>query len=127
MPRAVLMLLRVLSALASSSCNVDWDYGAVRVACFAVALAACSAAPPPGGTAGAGFDVVVAAPNTGAEKMPDPAADHELVPFEEGSKWGYLDRRGNVVIAAKYDRADEFAEGLGAVYVGGTPAHGGFG
>lgn len=41
-----------------------------------------------------------------------------LVPFETGGKYGYLDRSGAVAIEARFDDAMPFSEGLAAVRVG---------
>jgi hypothetical protein len=40
-----------------------------------------------------------------------------LVPDEVAGKWGYADDSGNLVIAASFDQAETFSEGLGAIAV----------
>lgn len=56
-----------------------------------------------------------------ATKMPDftaPAApEKQPVVFQENGKYGYKDGNGNVLVPAKYDAANEFHRGLGAVRV----------
>lgn len=39
----------------------------------------------------------------------------ELVRFSEEGKWGFKDTEGNIVIHEKYDRVDDFSEGLALV------------
>lgn len=41
----------------------------------------------------------------------------ELWPVQQGKKWGYIDRTGQVVIPCKFDSADQFSEGLAAVEI----------
>jgi WG repeat protein len=38
----------------------------------------------------------------------------------QGGKWGYIDRAGRQVVAPRFDRADDFSEGLAAVQLGDT-------
>src|SRR5690606_19927497 len=42
----------------------------------------------------------------------------ELAVVLEGKKFGYIDRSGQLVIPAQYDRAQPFSDGLAAVAVG---------
>ncbi len=44
--------------------------------------------------------------------------DYSLIPYRQGSKWGYADNSKNIKIAPKYDDAQWFSEGLAAVKVG---------
>lgn len=46
------------------------------------------------------------------------AAEARLVPFRQGSHWGYADRRGRLVLPARYDEAGPFADELAWVRVG---------
>jgi hypothetical protein len=41
-----------------------------------------------------------------------------LLPIKEGSKWGYIDRTGTVVIKPQFDEAGEFLDGLALVRFG---------
>jgi len=43
-----------------------------------------------------------------------------LFPVVKDGRWGYVDRRGAVVIAPRFDRAGRFAEGLAPVATGST-------
>lgn len=45
--------------------------------------------------------------------------DYSLVPYRQGSKWGYSDESRKIVLPAKYDEAQWFSEGLAAVRTGG--------
>jgi hypothetical protein len=47
------------------------------------------------------------------------ALQKELLPYRFGSKWGYIDKRGTVVIAPQYDGADFFQEGMAVVQQNG--------
>src|SRR5262245_51978711 len=38
-----------------------------------------------------------------------------LIPYRKGAKWGYSDPKKQLVIPARYDSAQPFAEGLAAV------------
>ena len=38
-----------------------------------------------------------------------------LLPIQQGGKWGYINRSGEVVIKAQFDSAEPFAEGLALV------------
>jgi hypothetical protein len=40
--------------------------------------------------------------------------------FSIDGKWGYIDRRGKIVIAARYDKVQSFSEGRAAVNLGAT-------
>jgi len=40
-----------------------------------------------------------------------------LFPVKEGTKYGFIDRSGKVVIAAQFDRVTDFSEGRAAVQV----------
>ena len=42
-----------------------------------------------------------------------------LFPIEQNGKWGYIDRSGRVVVPTRFDVANDFSEGLGAVLVDG--------
>jgi hypothetical protein len=42
-----------------------------------------------------------------------------LYPIVAGGRWGYIDRLGKVVVQPKFEAADPFFEGLGAVKTGG--------
>ncbi|WP_169513158.1 WG repeat-containing protein [Hymenobacter aerophilus] len=46
------------------------------------------------------------------------AAEARLVPFRQGRQWGYADRRGRLVLPARYDEAGPFADELAWVRVG---------
>jgi len=58
----------------------------------------------------------------GVALAPDPADGAEpaarLFPVVVGGRWGYVDRRGALVIPARFDRAGPFSEGLAAVQLG---------
>ena len=43
------------------------------------------------------------------------AATESLVPFRQGEKWGFADRGGRPVLAATFDHADRFLDGLARV------------
>jgi hypothetical protein len=43
-----------------------------------------------------------------------------LAPVRIGEKYGFIDKSGKIIIQAKFDRADEFHEGLALVGIGGT-------
>ncbi|MEO0110388.1 MAG: WG repeat-containing protein [candidate division WOR-3 bacterium] len=43
----------------------------------------------------------------------------KLIPFPRGSKWGYVDKEGKVVINPQFDYAYPFSEGLAGVNIGG--------
>lgn len=43
-----------------------------------------------------------------------------LLPIQQGGKWGYINRSGEVVIKPQFDSAEPFAEGLALVRY---PAH----
>src|SRR3989339_1691422 len=45
--------------------------------------------------------------------------DQALIPFRAGSKWGYSDKAGKLVIPARYNAARPFSEGLALVMSGG--------
>jgi hypothetical protein len=45
--------------------------------------------------------------------------DLMLIPHRKGDKWGYIDKKGKMVIPAVYDGADIFSEGLARVEVNG--------
>jgi hypothetical protein len=47
------------------------------------------------------------------------ALQKELLPYKLGEKWGYIDRRGNMVVEPQFDGADFFNEGLAAVQKNG--------
>jgi hypothetical protein len=48
--------------------------------------------------------------------VPGVLAQQQLVPFEQGEKWGYKDERGKVVIAPTFIAAHDFSpEGIAAV------------
>jgi hypothetical protein len=55
----------------------------------------------------------VAEPWDGPEPSPP-----MLFPVRQGTKWGYIDRTGTLVIDFKYDDAGSFSEGLASVKVG---------
>ena len=42
-------------------------------------------------------------------------AGEELLPIQQGGKWGYINRTGEVVIKPQFDSAEPFAEGLALV------------
>ena len=42
-------------------------------------------------------------------------ASENLLPIQQGGKWGYINRSGEVVIKAQFDSAEPFAEGLAFV------------
>lgn len=42
----------------------------------------------------------------------------EISPVRQGDKWGYRDARGQIAIAARFDSAGIFSEGLAGVRVG---------
>lgn len=44
----------------------------------------------------------------------------DLAAVCQDSKWGYIDKRGNVIISLKYDFAGRFSEGLARVRIGKT-------
>ncbi|SDY17523.1 WG repeat-containing protein [Hymenobacter psychrophilus] len=46
------------------------------------------------------------------------AAEARLVPFRQGNRWGYADRRGRLVLPAHYDEAGPFADELAWVRMG---------
>src|SRR5918992_497795 len=63
------------------------------------------------------FQVVVYAnylPITAQERAVD-----VLFPIERNDRWGYIDRSGKIVVETKFENAEEFSEGLGAVKVDG--------
>lgn len=43
----------------------------------------------------------------------------ELIPYEENGKFGYKDSIGNVIVQPKYDRAEEFSQGVAIINIGG--------
>lgn len=43
-------------------------------------------------------------------------------PVKKGEKWGYIDKKGKLVIPAKFDEVDDFIRGLARIYV--TDAYG---
>lgn len=49
----------------------------------------------------------------------DAADDGSLFRVLQGGRWGYIDRRGNVVIPPRFGRAEPFSEGLAAVELDG--------
>jgi hypothetical protein len=51
---------------------------------------------------------------------PAGADDSTLFPIVQDGKWGYVDRAGQVAIPPRFDRAERFSEGLGAVQLGRT-------
>lgn len=55
-------------------------------------------------------------PASPARAQADPQA--RLVPFRQGSHWGYADRRGRLVLPARYDEAGPFADELAWVRQG---------
>ncbi|SET90757.1 WG repeat-containing protein [Hymenobacter actinosclerus] len=46
------------------------------------------------------------------------ATEARLVPFRQGRHWGYADRRGRLVLPARYDEAGPFADELAWVRIG---------
>ena len=42
-----------------------------------------------------------------------------MFPLEMKDKWEYIERRGKLVVAAQYERADPFANGLARVWLAG--------
>lgn len=64
-----------------------------------------------------GIVVGVAAEEKGGEDG-KAAPARSLFLIKQGSKYGYMDRAGKVVIAPRYDMALDFSEGLAAVCVG---------
>lgn len=49
------------------------------------------------------------------------AADRPPMPFSKDGKFGYRDRKREVVVEPKFDFASEFSEGLAAVGIGAYP------
>ena len=52
----------------------------------------------------------------------DKGSSDILIPValnEEWDKWGFIDKRGNVVVPFKYDWVDKFSEGLACVELNG--------
>lgn len=45
-------------------------------------------------------------------------ADSTLIPFEIDEKWGYINKKGKIVIKHQFDEADKFTEGLARVQIG---------
>ncbi len=46
--------------------------------------------------------------------------EEELIPFRnENDKWGYKNKKGEIVIEPQFDYADDFSEGLAAIKIGG--------
>ena len=45
-------------------------------------------------------------------------SDAALFPIQVNGKWGYIDRKGSVVVTPRFDAAAAFQEGLGCVRVG---------
>jgi WG containing repeat len=46
------------------------------------------------------------------------AADSPLYPIRSGRQFGFIDRTGKVVIPPRFDRVNEFQEGLAVVWIG---------
>ena len=46
-----------------------------------------------------------------------------LTAVNHGGKWGYVDREGRMVVAAQYEYALEYAQGLAAVSKGGKSGY----
>jgi WD40 repeat protein len=42
-----------------------------------------------------------------------------LFPIERNDRWGYIDRSGKIIVEPRFEYAEEFSEGLGAVKVDG--------
>lgn len=53
-----------------------------------------------------------------AVAMPACAAAQTLTPFSQQGKWGFKDSAGHVIVAPRFDVADEFSGGLAAVNMG---------
>jgi WG repeat protein len=47
------------------------------------------------------------------------AEPRRLFRVRQSGKWGFIDKSGAVVLAPRFDRADDFAEGLASVQLGG--------
>lgn len=47
------------------------------------------------------------------------ALQKELLPYKFSDKWGYIDKRGAVIISPQFDGADFFQEGLAIVQING--------
>lgn len=43
-------------------------------------------------------------------------AQQNLIPIQQGTKWGYADAQGNIVVEPVYSQVSRFADGYGAVY-----------
>ena len=57
----------------------------------------------------------LAAASCGSENYSSNSPDMSLIPVKTGGKWGYIDRKGQFVIAPRFDRADVFYEGRARV------------
>ncbi len=57
----------------------------------------------------------LAAASCGSENYSSNSPDMSLIPAKTGGKWGYIDRKGQFVIAPRFDRADVFYEGRAKV------------
>lgn len=42
----------------------------------------------------------------------------DLIPYRKGNKWGFCNRKKEIVIACVYDKVGQFSEGLAAISIG---------
>lgn len=59
--------------------------------------------------------LVLAYLGTQQHSLAQNARAEDLLPIQQGGKWGYINRSGEVVIKPQYDSANPFAEGLALV------------
>ena len=64
------------------------------------------------------YDRLRGATTAGSAETSDSSAPVELFAYDFGSRWGYVNREGKLLIPAKYDAASQFAEGLACVREG---------
>ena len=51
----------------------------------------------------------------------NPANDgSDLYKFQKDGLYGFMDKNGNVIVQPKYDRADDFSEGLAGITIGNS-------
>ena len=80
----------------------------------------CVAFSPDGKILAVGYEKIIRLCNVEKYLAPKPVKKQEdLVAFKEGSKWGFKNKGGKIVIKPTFEGARIFSEGLAAVKVGG--------
>lgn len=59
--------------------------------------------------------LMLACLGTQQHSLAQDARDENLLPIQQGGKWGYINRSGEVIIKPQFETADLFAEGLALV------------